>query len=161
MVCSRALTDMLFLAENFWTLQSSRSYKIPKFCHLPGPCLGGSWDSFEFATRFPGEGIDYPLQYSWAFLWLTGKECLQRRRPRFDPWVGKIPWRREQLFTPVFWPGEFLGLYIHGVTKSQTRLSHFPFHSAQEKTYVTPSLQLSNNFPSKNTSHHLFMPYRA
>ena len=30
-VCSRALIDMLFLAENFWTLQSSRSYKIPKF----------------------------------------------------------------------------------------------------------------------------------
>ena len=26
---------------------------------------------------------------------------------KFDPWVGKIPWRREQLPTPVFWPGEF------------------------------------------------------
>ena len=25
--------------------------------------------------------------------------------------VGKIPWRREMLPTPVFWPGEFLGLY--------------------------------------------------
>ena len=32
-------------------------------------------------------------------------------RPGFDPWVGKIPWRREQLPTPVFWPGEFHGLY--------------------------------------------------
>ena len=29
------------------------------------------------------------------------------RRPRFDPWVGKIPWRREWLPTPVFLPGEF------------------------------------------------------
>ena len=29
----------------------------------------------------------------------------------FDPWVGKIPWRREWLPTPVFWPGEFHGLY--------------------------------------------------
>ena len=27
------------------------------------------------------------------------------------PWVGKIPWRREPLPTPVFWPGEFHGLY--------------------------------------------------
>ena len=27
----------------------------------------------------------------------------------FDPWVGKVPWRREQLPTPVFWPGE-----VHG-----------------------------------------------
>ena len=28
------------------------------------------------------------------------------RRPRFDPWVGKIPWKREWLPTPLFWPGE-------------------------------------------------------
>ena len=25
--------------------------------------------------------------------------------------IGKIPWRREKLPTPVFWPGEFHGLY--------------------------------------------------
>ena len=30
-------------------------------------------------------------------------------RPGFDPWVGKIPWRRERQPTPVFWPGEFHG----------------------------------------------------
>ena len=28
-----------------------------------------------------------------------------------EPWVAKIPWRREQLPSPVFWPGEFRGLY--------------------------------------------------
>ena len=32
-------------------------------------------------------------------------------RPGFDPWVGKIPWRRERLPAPVFWPVEFHGLY--------------------------------------------------
>ena len=26
-------------------------------------------------------------------------------------WVGKIPWRRERLPIPVFWPGESHGLY--------------------------------------------------
>ena len=36
---------------------------------------------------------------------------LQCRRHRFSPWVGKIPWRRQRLPTPVFWPGEFHGLY--------------------------------------------------
>ena len=43
----------------------------------------------------------------------AGKESwyLQYGRPGFDPWVGKIPWRRERLPTPVFWPGEFHGLY--------------------------------------------------
>ena len=29
--------------------------------------------------------------------------------PRFDPWIGKIPWRREWLPTPMFLPGEFHG----------------------------------------------------
>ena len=28
---------------------------------------------------------------------------------RFDPWVRKIPWRREWLPIPVFLPGEFHG----------------------------------------------------
>ena len=27
----------------------------------------------------------------------------------FDPWVGKVPWRRERKPTPVFLPGEFHG----------------------------------------------------
>ena len=35
--------------------------------------------------------------------------CLQYGRPGFVPWVVKSPWRREQLPTPVFWPGEFHG----------------------------------------------------
>ena len=40
---------------------------------------------------------------------------------RFDPWVGKIPWRRERLPTPVFWPGEFHGLYTPWVHKESNR----------------------------------------
>ena len=36
---------------------------------------------------------------------------LQWGRPGLDPWVGKIPWRRERLPTSVFWPGKFLWLY--------------------------------------------------
>ena len=31
--------------------------------------------------------------------------------PGFNPWVQKIPWRRERLPTTIFWPGEFHGLY--------------------------------------------------
>ena len=45
------------------------------------------------------------------------------RRPGFHLWVGKLPWRRGRLFTPVFWPGEFHGLYSPWVTKCQMRLS--------------------------------------
>ena len=39
------------------------------------------------------------------------KNLLTNAGDGFDPWVGKTPWRRERLPTPVFWPGEFHGLY--------------------------------------------------
>ena len=32
-------------------------------------------------------------------------------KTRVWSWVGKIPWRQERLPTPIFWPGEFHGLY--------------------------------------------------
>ena len=39
-----------------------------------------------------------------------GKEpayrCRRYKRYGFDPWVGKIPWRRAWQPTPVFLPGE-------------------------------------------------------
>ena len=39
--------------------------------------------------------------------WLSWSRIhLQCGRPGFDPWVGKIPWRREGLPTPVLWPGK-------------------------------------------------------
>jgi len=30
----------------------------------------------------------------------------RHRRYRFDPWVGKIPWRKKWQPTPVFLPGK-------------------------------------------------------
>ena len=44
------------------------------------------------------QGIGYPLQYSW-----TSLLAQQYKRPVFDPWVGKIPRRRERLPTTIFW----------------------------------------------------------
>ena len=41
---------------------------------------------------------------------LSSKEsACQCRRFRFDPWVGKIPWRRAWQPIPVLWPGESPG----------------------------------------------------
>ena len=43
----------------------------------------------------------------------SGKEpacqCRRHKRYRFSPWVGKIPWRKVCISSPVFLPGEFLG----------------------------------------------------
>ena len=33
-------------------------------------------------------------------------QCRRHKRLRFEPWVGKIPWSRKWLPTPVFLPGE-------------------------------------------------------
>ena len=42
--------------------------------------------------------------------WLSNKESTcQCRRLRFNPWVGKIPWRRKWQPTPVFLPGKSQG----------------------------------------------------
>ena len=44
------------------------------------------------------------------FKWFFGSGgksvCLKCWRPRFDPWVGKIPWRRKWQPTPVLLPGK-------------------------------------------------------
>ena len=74
-------------------------------------CNVGDPGSISGWGRSAGEGIGYPLQYSWASLVAQLVTHLQCGSPEFDPWVGKIPWRRERLPTPVFWPGEFHGLY--------------------------------------------------
>ena len=43
----------------------------------------------------------------WWLRWLS--ICLQCGRPEFDPWVGKIPWRRKWQSTPVLLPGKSHG----------------------------------------------------
>ena len=53
-------------------------------------------------------------------------QCGRCKRHRFDPWNGKIPWRRKCLLTPVFLPGEphrqrsLAQAIDHGVIKSRT-----------------------------------------
>ena len=72
----------------------------------------------------------------------SGKEpacqCRRHKRHRFDPWAGKMPWRREQLPTPVFWPGEFHGVYSPwGCKESNTteQLSlHFQYSCLENST---------------------------
>ena len=63
--------------------------------------------------------------------WLRWKRIhLQFRKPRFDPWVEKILWRRKWQPTPVFLPGKSMDggdwlATVLGVTKSWTELSDF------------------------------------
>ena len=57
------------------------------------------------------------------------KIYLQCKKFRFDPWVGKMPWRREWLSTPAFLLEESHGQislvgYSSQVAKSRTPLSN-------------------------------------
>ena len=66
------------------------------------------------------------------------KHCLECRRPGFDPWLGKIPWRRKWQPTPVLLPGEshggrsLVGYSLWGRKESEhnwaTSLTHSPYH---------------------------------
>ena len=57
----------------------------------------------------PGEGIGYPLKYSWVSLVAQMVENLPaKQEPGFSPWVQKIPGRAWQP-TPLFLPGESPG----------------------------------------------------
>ena len=77
------------------------------------------------STKYPNlkfwervEHISFWVLINSAFCLLRGfpsgsdckSVCLQWRRPRFDHWVGKIPWRRKWQPTPVFLPGKSHGL---------------------------------------------------
>ena len=61
----------------------------------------------------------------------SGKESVcQRRRPQFNPWVGKMPWRRKWQPIPVVLPGKSLDkgawqVQSTGLQKSWTRISNY------------------------------------
>ena len=61
-----------------------------------------------------------------------------RERHGFDPWVGKIPWRRAWQPTPAFLPGESRGqrgleAAVCGVAKSQIRLKPLSMHTTHSR----------------------------
>ena len=77
--------------------------------------------------RSAEEGTGYSLQYSWASL---VAQLVKNPPAKQETWVqilGSNPWTRERLPTPVFWLGEFHGLYSpQGCKESDTteQLSH-------------------------------------
>ena len=98
-----------------WPLPG-RDHPDPSWCHqhlgLSGPvgASGGLGEGPQTSQGLKGRGPDWELGLP---RWLIGKESTRQRRscrrPRFDPWVRKIPWRRKWQSTPVFWPGESHG----------------------------------------------------
>ena len=75
-------------------------------------CNAGDPNSVPRLGRSARKGIGYALQYSWTSLVAQLVKNLPAMwKTWVNPWVGKIPWRRGRLSTPVFLPGECHGLY--------------------------------------------------
>ena len=80
-------------------------------------CNAGDPGLIPGSGRSPGEGIGYPLQYSWASLVAQSVNNSPAMWETFSipelgrshGEVGKLPWRKEWLSNPVFWAGEFHG----------------------------------------------------
>ena len=72
------------------------------------------------------------------------KNPLAMQETQFDSWVGKIPWRREQLCTPVFWPGE-----LHG---KRSLAGYSPWGHKELDTTERLSLSFTFNEFSPNSS---------
>ena len=110
--------------------------------------------------RSPGEERYYPLQCSWVSLVAEMIRIhLQCRRPGFDlPWVEKIPWRRERLPTPVYWPGEFHGLFSQWGCRAGHDWVTFSF------LWITAALEnaiLSNTFATPSATHESEQPWET
>ena len=95
---------------------SSQINPSSESCIPPSPTLPGSFryllilssSQYSRIIYFLFEFLAYSLRgVPWWLRW--SRICLQCRRPGFNPWVRKIPWRREWLSTPVFLPGESHG----------------------------------------------------
>ena len=61
--------------------------------------------------------ILYQLSHPGSAARAVDRNLLAMQKPQFNPWVGKIPWRRDRLPTPVFlgFPGSSAGKKLHAV----------------------------------------------
>ena len=73
--------------------------------------------------RFTGEGIGYPIQYSWAFL---VAQLVKNLLAMQKTWVQLLGWEdpleKVKATYPLQYPGleNSLDYTVHGVTNSQT-----------------------------------------
>ena len=91
-------------------------------------CNAGDPSSIPGLGRSPGEGIGYPLQYSWASLVAQLVKNLPAMRETWVQYLGwEDPLEKGKTHSRILaW--RIPRTTVHGVTKSRTRLSNFDFH---------------------------------
>ena len=99
----------------------------------------GDHGSIPGSVRSPGDGIGYPLQYSWASL-VT--QTVKNPPATRETWLRSLGWE-DPLEKGKATPSSILAWRIpwtvaHGVAKSQTQLRDFHFTSLQWIPKVLP-----------------------
>ena len=102
-------------------------------------------------------GIRRFVRHTWPQIPLgypggsEGRICLQFWRPRFNPWIGKMPWKRKWQTTPVLLPGEF-----HA---QRSLVVHSPCHKEPDMIeqlilhFTSPLLRYITAFHAKRQPH--------
>ena len=97
------------------------------FCHSSvgkeSACNAGDPGSIPGLGRSAGEGIGYPLQYSWAS---PVAQLVKNPPEMWEAWVQSLSWE-DPLEKGKATYSSILAWQILGATKSQTRLSNFHF----------------------------------
>ena len=119
-----------------WTQLNDFTFTLLKGIQIPG------------SGRSAGEGIGYPLQYSWASLvaQLVKKSACNAGDLGSIPGVGRFP--GEGKGYPLQYSGleNSMDCIVHGVTKSWTQLNDFHFTSLKFiQIFFTPPDKISQN----------------
>jgi len=87
----------------------------------------------------------------WKLWWLKRSKIVALKLiETINPWVGKLPWRRERLLAPVFWPGEFHGLYSISIAAIQIMTGNIQLFR-KSVTFVAHILKYFKSFHIKNS----------
>ena len=73
-------------------------------------------------------------------------QCIRCKRYGFNPWVGKIPWRRKWQPTPVFLPGKEVSGKLHSMGSQRVRYNRATEHTHALQGHCSPSR--SSSVPS-------------
>ena len=100
-----------------------------------------------FKIQYKGCIYNPSPHYEWSSLAdSVSKESLQCRRPGFNPWVRKIPWRRKWQPTPVFLPGKSSG--------QRSLVGYSPWCRRVRHNWATKLVLLMNSKPVLLLSEH-------
>ena len=119
-------------------------------------CNAGGPGSIPGLGRSPGEGIGYPLQYSWAFL---VAQLVKNPPAMRETWVQSLGWE-DPLEEGIATHFSILAWRIHGkkslagyIVSVQFQFSQFCLTLCDPMNHSTPGLSVHHQLPESTQTH--------